>query len=274
MARRLDAAAGATRYYAPFGWQRGAPFHWPSATALAALLRLGVPMGLSILVEVTGFTFMAFFIARLGTTATAGHQIAANLTGLLFMLPLALGNATGALVAQRIGAGDGPDARRLGWHGMALACGVAALAGAALVALRGPLVGLYTRDAAVAAAALPLLAWVGVFHLFDAAQTVAAFVLRAWRIATAPLVVYALCVWLVGLGGGYLLAFGDAASVPAALRGARGFWGAGTLGLLLTALALGALLALRMRAARRAEAGALAGGEGATAAPGVPAPGG
>ena len=31
----------------------------------------------------------------------------------------------------------------------------------------------------VIAAALPLLAWVAVFHVADAAQTIAAFVLRA-----------------------------------------------------------------------------------------------
>ncbi len=236
-------------FYAPFGWQRASRFAWPDAASLAALLRLGLPMGLAILVEVTGFTFMAFFIARLGNTAAAGHQIAANLTGLLFMMPLALGNATASLVARSIGAGDTRDACRLGWHGLALGCMLAALMGGLLIALRGPLVGAYTRDPLVAAAALPLVAWVGVFHLFDAAQTVAGYVLRAWRIATAPLVVYALCVWLVGLGGGYLLAFGDAAVVPAALRGARGFWSAGTLGLVLTALALGMLLAVRMRTA-------------------------
>ena len=237
-------------FYAPYGWQRASSsrFAWPDAASLAGLLRLGLPMGLAILVEVTGFTFMAFFIARLGNTAAAGHQIAANLTGLLFMMPLAVGNATASLVARSIGAGDDRDARRLGWHGIALACALAALMGGALILLRGPLVGAYSRDAQVVAAALPLVAWVGVFHLFDAAQTVAGYVLRAWHIATAPLVVYALCVWLVGLGGGYLLAFGDEAIVPAALHGARGFWGAGTLGLVLTALALGALLFMRMRA--------------------------
>ena len=69
----------------------------------------------------TGFAFMAFFISRIGATAVAGHQIAANLVSLLFMLPLALGNASSTLVAQRIGAGDARDARRLGWHGMQLA---------------------------------------------------------------------------------------------------------------------------------------------------------
>ena len=47
-------------------------------------------MGLAILIEVTGFTFMAFFISRLGATPVAGHQIAVNLVSLMFMMPLAL----------------------------------------------------------------------------------------------------------------------------------------------------------------------------------------
>jgi len=50
----------------------------PHGPSLRALLRLGVPMGLGILVEVTGFAFMAIFISRLGETAVAGHQLAAR----------------------------------------------------------------------------------------------------------------------------------------------------------------------------------------------------
>jgi MATE family multidrug resistance protein len=75
-------------------------------------------MGLAILIEVTGFAFMAIFISRLGTTPVAGHQIAANLVSLLFMMPLALGNATSTLVAQRIGAGRLPMTRAA-WAGTA-----------------------------------------------------------------------------------------------------------------------------------------------------------
>ena len=65
----------------------------------------GAFMGAGIAVEVTGFTFMAIFISRLGETPVAGHQIAANLVSLLFMVPMALGNATSTLAAQSIGAG-------------------------------------------------------------------------------------------------------------------------------------------------------------------------
>lgn len=226
----------------------------PDRPALWAQLRLGLPMGASILIEVSGFAFMAIFIARLGTTAVAGHQIAANLVALLFMVPLAIGNGTSTLVAQRIGARDVADALRLGWHGLALGVGIAALAGATLYALRAPIVGLYTRDAAVAAAALPLVAFCVAFHIADATQAVAAFVLRAWRIATVPLVINATALWGVGLGGGVVLGFDIGGGVPAALQGAVGFWVASTAGLMLAALALVGFLWWVQRVRRAAAA--------------------
>lgn len=241
-------------FYRPF--QLG-PMPRPEPRALAALLRLGIPMGLTIGIEVTGFTFMAFFISRLGATPVAGHQVVANLAALLFMVPLALGNATGTLVAQSIGANRIGDARRIGWHGVGIGVAVAALLGSVVFFARGTVVGLYTDQAAIAAAALPLLAWVALFHTLDAAQGVLSFVLRAWRIATVPVLIYASAIWGIGLGGGYLLAFDASGLVPDALRGARGFWFGATVGLGVTALALAAFLAwvLRQRDAASAPAG-------------------
>ncbi|MFY9514481.1 MAG: MATE family efflux transporter, partial [Rubrivivax sp.] len=179
----------------------------PDRLALLAQLRLGVPMGATILVEVSGFSFMAIFIARLGTTPVAGHQIAANLVALLFMVPLAIANGASTLVAQRIGAQDMADARRLGGHALAIVVLLATLLGGSVFLGREAVVALYTGDAAVAAAALPLLAYVALFHMADAAQALAAFVLRAWRIATLPLVINAVALWGLGLGGGFWLAF-------------------------------------------------------------------
>ena len=89
---------------------------------------------------------------------------------------------------------------------------------------------LYTGNEVIVAAALPLLAWVALFHFVDAMQIVAAFVLRAWRIATVPLVIYATSIWGLGMGGGYVLAFNVGGAVPAALHGARGYWVASTTG--------------------------------------------
>lgn len=243
------------RFYAPFAlFGRG--LDRPDAAALRALLKLGLPMGMTILIEVTGFSFMALFIARAGTTAVAGHQIAANLVSLMFMLPMAMANATGTLVAQSIGARRNDEAMRLGWHGVAIGCALAALLGGTVYALRDGVVRLYSPDAAVVAAALPLVAWVAVFHLADAVQTLAAFVLRAWHIATAPMVIYAVAIWGLGLGGGVVLGFDTWGIAPRSLHGAPGFWFAATASLVVAALALLTLLTWTLRVRRREEAAA------------------
>lgn len=228
-------------FYAPFEL-RGRGLDAPDRRALVTQLRLGLPMGLAILVEVSGFSLMAVFIARLGVTAAAGHQIAANLAAVMFMMPLALSSATMTLVAQRIGARDAADARRLGWHGLQLGVGVAAAMALALALLRAPMARLYTGDAAVLAVAVPLLAWVAAFHVADAVQAVASFVLRACKIATLPMLIYAGSLWGIGLGGGWLIVFGRPDLMPAAWRGPLGYWIAAAAGLWAAAIGLAWLM--------------------------------
>jgi MATE family multidrug resistance protein len=222
-------------FYLPFR----IPHLWqtrPDGQELWGLVRLGLPMGGSILVEVTGFTFMAFFIARLGATPVAGHQIAVNLVAMMFMTALALATAAGTLVAQHLGAEQKREARIVGRHAMALASLVAAGLGAIVALAREPIVALYTSNPEAAAAALPLLVWVWFFHLGDALQTVAAYVLRAYQVATLPMIIYVVALWGLGIGGGYFLAFGKDGA------GAVGFWQAATAGLLAAALLLSLLL--------------------------------
>ena len=242
-------------FYVRFGLRER--FSGPSRAGIVPLLRIGVPMGLSMVVEVTSFTFMAFLISRIGATAVAGHQIAANLVSLMYMMPLAIANASGTLVAQQIGAGDAAGAQRLGWHGITIGVLVGATVGIAVYLLRNAIVHAYTGHAVIIGAALPLLTWVAVFHLADATQAVSAFVLRAYRIVTLPLVVNTVGLWGIGIGGGYLLAFDTSGRVPTALRGAPGFWAAATVAVVVAAVALLGLLVHTFRRHERLRAVAL-----------------
>ncbi|MFA4970474.1 MAG: MATE family efflux transporter, partial [Sulfuritalea sp.] len=137
--------------YAPYGVF--ARFDPPRLAALRELLVLGVPMGATFLVDVTAFTFMALFIARLGPDVSAAHQIAANVAVFVFMVPMALGSATGVVVGQALGAGDSRRARHAGLLGLAVGCVVAVALGAAIGFGAVPLARAYTSDAQVAAAA-------------------------------------------------------------------------------------------------------------------------
>ena len=216
----------------------GTGFVAPRWDAQRTLLRLGIPMGLSYLIEVSAFTFMALFIARLGETAVAGHQVTANFTTVLYMVPLSIASATGTLVAHALGARDHAAARRIGNTGILLAAGIAAGAALAVWLVRAAIVRAYTPDPAIIAAALPLFAFVGFYHFFDALQVSAAYVLRAYKITLVPTAIYAVMLWGVGLGGGYLLGFDLFALAPRLPAGAAGFWLGNTASVLLAAVLL------------------------------------
>lgn len=216
-------------FFRPFGiFSR---FSWPAFRRQVALLRLGIPMGLSYLIEVTSYTFMALFISRFGTTTLAGHQIAGNLGAVLYMTPLAIGIASSTLVSQALGARRFDDAASISRHGIGMACVLACVYGVILLAARPHIIAAYTPDANVIAAAMPLVLIIVFYHLCDALQITTAFILRAYKVTLVPTVIYAIALWGIGLGGGYLLGFDVGGAVPAWLQGARGFWIANSLSL-------------------------------------------
>ncbi|MGI4848411.1 MAG: MATE family efflux transporter [Janthinobacterium lividum] len=229
----------------------GTGFAGPRWKAQKELLKLGIPMGLSYLIEVTAFTFMALFIARLGETAVAGHQIAANLGTVLYMLPLSIANATGILVAQAIGAGAWTQARHIGNAGIRLAIMLSMAAGLLVWLGRSAIIHAYTPDPAVAAAAMPLFVFIGFYQLFDSLQVSTAFVLRAYKVAIVPTLMYAIALWGVGLGGGVVTGFDLLGITPASVRGAAGFWLANSVSLALVGIGLLGYLKRVQRRARR-----------------------
>lgn len=202
----------------------GSGFVAPKWKSLRELLRLGIPMGMSYLIEVTAFTFMALFIARLGATAVAGHQITANFGTVLYMLPLAIASATGTLVAQALGAQQPDTARRIGFAGIRLAAIASVTIGCIVWLARELIVRAYTPNADIMAAALPLFVFIAFYQLFDSIQVTTAFVLRAYKVAIVPTLMYAVALWGLGLGGGYLLGFDPFGVAPSVLTGAAGFW--------------------------------------------------
>jgi MATE family multidrug resistance protein len=201
---------------------------WPRLADQRHLLALGIPIGLTFLVDVTSFTFMALFIARLGAVNSAAHQIAGNVAAVMYMLPLALGNGVGVLVAQALGARRFAEARSTGITGIGLAIAIAAAVGATLAIAANTIAAFYTTDREVAALAAALLVLVGLYHVFDATLAVTVSALRGYKRAVVPMLINIVGLWGVGLLGGYTIGLtADIDLSPFGLRtplGVRGFW--------------------------------------------------
>lgn len=226
--------------YRPHGVFRR--WSWPRWRDQWHLLALGVPIGGTFLVDVTAFTFMALFIARLGAVNSAAHQIAANVAAVMYMLPLATGNAVTVLVGQALGGRRYALARATGLTGIALALGFACAGALLLVLGARAIAGLYTPDPAVRTLAATLLLFVAGYHLFDALQAVIVNALRGYKRAVIPLLVNVVGLWGIGLAGGYVIGLTSVVDLSflglATPLGVRGLWSGAIAGMALSTVAI------------------------------------
>ncbi len=240
-------ADGFRRYALLSTWE------WPRPARFKEMISLGLPMGVSSFVEITSFTLIALFVARLGAEAVAAHRIVANLVALAYMLPLALAVATLSEAGRALGAGEPRLARHTVQAGLLLALALSVVTASATWYFAQPVIALFTNTPAVTRLALALVIYVAVYQLFDAVQTVAGFCLRAYKIAVAPMLIHAFSFWLIGLGGGMYLAFAEAWQL-----GVTGFWVAAVASVVAAAGMLGILLWRVARPAKVVGADALA----------------
>ena len=214
----------------------------PHAPTLLRFIRLGLPSGLAIGVEVTSFTLMSLFIARLGVVATSSHQIVSNMTAVLYMIPLSLSIASSSRVSYWIGAGQIHRARQALRTGLSLVL-LLSLSLAALIGWQHQTIAqVYTQSPEVASLAATLLLWLMLYHVADAVQVFCVFTLRCYGITLLPLITYTVLLWGLGLAGGYVVAYGGGFDVSALTwltpQSPIAFWQTGSLALYVTTAVL------------------------------------
>lgn len=197
------------------------------------ILGLGLPFGLQLFAEVGVFSIVGILTGRLGAAITSGHQVALTLASFSFTITIGIASATAVLVGHAIGRGDGPGARRAGFHGLLASWGVMAMSLVAFFLMPELLARILTNDPTVIAAALPLIQIAAVFQLSDGTQATAAGALRGAGDARFPLWANVLGHYAVGLPIAVFLAF-------TMHMDARGLWWGLSAGL--TAVAVGLLL--------------------------------
>jgi MATE family multidrug resistance protein len=225
------------------------PMAKPDFAKLKQMAKLGIPNGVSVLVEVTSFTLMALFIARQGTTATASHQIAANMTALLYMIPLSFSIAISARLSYWIGAANFQQMRHVLAIGFQFVVMEALLLATVLFIFSNEIAMVYAKDDQVAKLSAQLLLLVGFYHIGDAVQTLCFFVLRSFKVTFLPMMVYGSMLWGVGLSGGYLLAYEGIGNI-APTQSPDAFWLMSVIALVLVCVGLLLLIGRVLRSTK------------------------
>ncbi|WP_111493257.1 MULTISPECIES: MATE family efflux transporter [Marinobacter] len=203
------------------------------------ILRLGVPIGLTIFIEASMFSVIALFLAPLGPVVVAGHQIALNVVSLVFMVPMSLGMALTLRISFLVGARQPDTARLLGRSTLLLSLAIA-LVFAALLGFGNTLIArLYTHETDVQAVTAHLLIFAALFQIADVTQVTCASALRGYKDTRVTLFIMLFSFWGVGLPLGWALTFTDLIVEP---MGAAGFWVGLTIGLMSAGVMLGTRL--------------------------------
>jgi MATE family multidrug resistance protein len=193
------------RRYRGLGWQHGRRL--PDPRAIAALLRIGLPMGLSVLMEAAMFSAATLVIGHFGDAAVASHQIALSVASVTFMVPLGIAMATTVRVGNAYGRRDPPGIRAAAGAGICLALASQAVAALVMLALRHRIAALYTDDAGVVAGAASLLLLAALFQLSDGVQVACNGALRGLRDARVSMLITGFSYWCVGIPVGLFFAF-------------------------------------------------------------------
>jgi len=169
------------------------------------MLRLGLPIALTLVNEVGMFSAVGLLMGSLGVVEVAAHQIAINFAGMMFMIPLGISAATTIRVGHALGEQRPLDARFRGLAGISLA-GMCMFATASIMLLLPDyIVSIYSDDADVGRMAVSLLFMAAIFQLSDGIQVSAAGALRGVKDTLYPLLVSVVAYWLIGLPFSYYL---------------------------------------------------------------------
>jgi MATE family multidrug resistance protein len=182
---------------------------WPR---YRGLWKLGAPIGLALVFEVTVFNAAAMMMGRIGANELAAHMIAIQIASLCFMIPFGISQAGTVRVGRAYGAKDPEGVTRAGWAAFTLGVGFMVLTALLMVLAPRILIAAFIdldapQNVPVISFALSFLVIAAIFQLADGAQAVGAGILRGLQDTRVPMIFAGLGYWGIGLPIGFFLAF-------------------------------------------------------------------
>jgi MATE family multidrug resistance protein len=178
----------------------------PRPAVLLEVIRLGLPISVTITAEVGLFSATSVLMGTRGADISAAHQVALNFASTMFMIPLALSSGITVRVGQLLGRREPVAARQAGLLGIANCALFMSFSAAFMLLFRDFVVGLYIDDPTVVSIALSLLLMAAIFQVADGVQIGAAATLRAYKDTTWAMIINTFSYWVLAFPLAYLAA--------------------------------------------------------------------
>jgi MATE family multidrug resistance protein len=176
------------------------------------LIRIGLPISLTILAEAGLFTGAAFLMGRIGESELAGHTIALQVAALAFQIPFGVAQAATIRVGMAYGANDHAMIKQAARAAFVLGIGFMVITCSLMWFAPKLVLSIYVdvdapHNAALVGFAMQFLVIAAAFQLADGAQAVAAGALRGLQDTRTPMFIAMFGYWVAGYGTSIYLGF-------------------------------------------------------------------
>lgn len=203
---------------AGFVWKRHSQhdvfsrFLSPDPPMINELLRVGVPIAMTIFFEFSMFAICAFAMGAVGAKQLAAHQIAIQTASMTYMIALGIGLATSVRVGMFAGKQDMAGAKVAGQIGMLVSSGAMFLMAILFWTVPETIISFYLDTAVpenqtVLKYAVSFLAVAAWFQVADGLQVAASNSLRGLKETKAAMKWTLFAYWLIGIPVGAALGF-------------------------------------------------------------------
>lgn len=185
---------------------------FPGHRGMTSFWRLGLPMGITQILDSSIFYAASNMMGWLGAEALAAHSINLQIMNMLTTISVGLGQAATVRVGQAFGAGSPQGMFRASLAAYLVTAVLMAAASLVLLTYPGMLLAIFIdladpANAPVVKVGLGLLAIGAVFVIADGLQFIGLGVLRGLHDTAMPMVIGLVGGWVVGLPLGAFLAF-------------------------------------------------------------------
>ena len=178
----------------------------PRITIIRQILKLAIPLSLTLFLEVLLFALVGLMISRYALEIIAAHQIALNVSALIYMIPLGLSIAVSARVGYAYGQHNLINCQLAAFVGICIAIMISLSSTILLFSMPETITRIYTSEVSVIGPTLSLLAIAAIFLIVDSIQVIAASALRGLHDTFVPMIIAGVSYWVVGFTTGYYLA--------------------------------------------------------------------
>ena len=170
------------------------------------MLKIGLPSSLAIMIEFVAFNGITIIMGRVSGLYAAAQNIICTITSIAFMVPLAIGNATGVKVGFTNGAKQYKKLKKYAYTALGLSSSFMACSAIIVACAPSFITSLFTTDKNLIEICVPIIYTLCFFQVFDGIQASLSGIFRGLKHTEVIMFANFIAFWLIALPFGSLLA--------------------------------------------------------------------